>query len=142
MRVTVYGRTDVETRAEVEIGFAPSRADLLVLKKSDGTPIPGDAFQLFRSINVIEFKRPDEAVNLRTIYKAIEYADTPFGIAQNEDDVPLDQVTVSVFHPGAAPLVLGKLKEMSEMSHVRHVRQAMGITQTPSRQAPEAIEST
>lgn len=118
LRVSVYGRSDIEIRAEMEIGFAPPRAHFLVLKKGDGGAIPGDAFQLFRNTNVIEFKRPDESVNLRTIYKAIGYADLLVGNAQKKDDVPLDTVTVSIFHPGGAPLVLNKLKRFGAKVHV------------------------
>ena len=113
LRVSVYGRSDVEVRAEVEIGFAPPRADFLVLNNNGGEAIPCQVFQLFKGTNVIEFKRPDESVNLHTIYKAIGYADLLIGNAKDEDNIPLDSVTISIFHPGRAPRVLKDLGELN-----------------------------
>ena len=112
LRLAAHGRKDIEIRAEVELGYAPPRADYMVLFKNGDEGLAGDAFALFKDINVIEYKRPSDAVNLRAVFKAIGYAQLLFGNAANEDDIPLDQVTVSLFHTGKAPQVLKTLQDM------------------------------
>ena len=82
---------------EVTLGEDAPRIDYLVVMLEDMPAIVEKAFKHFRKQDIIEYKRPGDNINRRTIRKVNGYANFHIGIAQHEDDVPDDDVSVTIF---------------------------------------------
>ena len=133
LRIETYGIEGVEIRSEAEIGFAPPRADYLVLTEDKGIDLGRDVFRIFKRINVLEYKNPEDDFNLRTIYKANAYANYLIGTAEREGDVPPDEVTVSVFRSKANDQLFKKLRARGQLTEtdVQGIYFLQGIVNLP-----------
>ena len=59
---------------EYSLSKEPLRIDLLIIKKNPYEKIKNELGALFRGYNIIEFKSPDDKLNIDTFYKVIAYA--------------------------------------------------------------------
>lgn len=59
---------------EYSLSKEPLRIDLLIIKKSPHEKIKNELGAFFRGYNIIEFKSPDDKLNIDTFYKVIAYA--------------------------------------------------------------------
>ena len=91
-----YGIGNVVVVPEYELGGAPPRVDFLFISNGD-KPLQGDVFKHFKKYNVLEYKRPDDPINMRVIHKVLGYANFFIGIAGREGEVPENEVTIAIF---------------------------------------------
>jgi hypothetical protein len=92
----VFGMDDVVVVPEYELGGAPPRADFLFISNGD-KPLQGDVFKHFKKFNVLEYKRPDDPINMRVIHKVLGYANFLIGFQERADEVLENEVTVAIF---------------------------------------------
>ncbi|MDR3295828.1 MAG: 3-isopropylmalate dehydrogenase, partial [Clostridiales Family XIII bacterium] len=52
----------------------PLRIDVVVIKKQGGTAVKKNIGQIFRGINVIEYKSPKDYISVDDFYKTVAYA--------------------------------------------------------------------
>ena len=82
---------------EYELSQKALKMDMLILKKSDGVEIGTGYGRIFRRHNVIEYKSPEDELNIDTFYKSLGYAFLYKGLGERVNEVPAEQLTVSVF---------------------------------------------
>ena len=97
LRLKTYGYENISIRTEVEIGMDAPRTDYLILIDNETHTLEDKIFKIFRKINILEYKNPNDSLNKRVIYKIIGYANLLIGTAERENDIPEDQVTISIF---------------------------------------------
>ena len=73
---------------EEEIGMMPPRTDFVVLVEDEEVKFQKAVFQMFRKINILEYKNPYDSLNERTIRKVCGYANLYIGTAEHEGDRP------------------------------------------------------
>ena len=69
-----YESAPVEIRKELQLGDQPARLDLLIIKLNDGESLSDPIGRFFRKYNVVEYKSPDDSLNIDDFIKAQSYA--------------------------------------------------------------------
>ena len=115
LRLTIYKYKGVSIQTEVEIGVDAPRMDYMILTEEKEQEFEESIFKIFRQTNVLEFKRPSDALNWRVIYKIIGYAGLLIGTAEHENDMPKDQVTISIFRSVKNPELFKEMEEAGEL---------------------------
>lgn len=67
-------RDGLEFDSEYGINTKPIQIDVLIIRKSSSTPISNEIGRIFKGHNIIEYKSPDDTLNIDTFYKTIGYA--------------------------------------------------------------------
>ena len=70
--------------------------DLLVIKKSADLKVRNEIGHFFRGHNIVEYKSPEDVVNIDVIYKCIAYAALYKAYGETADCIKADDVTVTV----------------------------------------------
>lgn len=113
----------LEFHAEYQLSKEPLAMDLLIIEKRANVVLENELGQIFRRYNIIEYKSPDDSLNIDDFYKTIAYAALFKGTAPINDMYPADELTVSLFRE-AAPL---KLMQQLQASGLRLEEKFPGI---------------
>lgn len=101
-----YGGMELELRdykdnlifeSEHELSKEPVRMDLLIVKKRKDIKIENPIGVLFRKHNIIEYKSPDDELNINDLYKVIGYAGLYKGTSTSANAVDVRELTISLF---------------------------------------------
>lgn len=68
-------------------------------------------FQIFRKINILEYRNPHDSLNERMLHKACGYAGLYIAAAEHEGDRPAEQVTISIFRAVKNPELFEKMEQ-------------------------------
>ncbi len=60
--------------SEHNLSKKPLQIDLLVIKKDEPVEITNEIGRIFKKYNIMEYKSPDDSLNIDTLYKVISYA--------------------------------------------------------------------
>mgnify|MGYP007069937947 CR=1 FL=1 len=133
LRLTIYKYKGVSIQTEVEIGVDAPRMDYMILTEEKEQEFEESIFKIFRQTNVLEFKRPSDALNWRVIYKIIGYAGLLIGTAEHENDMPKDQVTISIFRSVKNPELFKEMEESGELvrTETPGIYHVTGLTKLP-----------
>lgn len=83
---------------EYNLSKEPIRIDLLVIKESEQERIlKNEIGHIMRRHNVLEYKGPGDELSIDDLYKAIGYACLYKAYGKTVDEIPADEVTVSLF---------------------------------------------
>lgn len=85
-----------ELLKEYELNKQPIRIDVLIKSRADFTTSK-DIAQIFRRINVVEYKNPTDSLNYTQYYKTVSYACLYIGNNAIKDKVRPKDVTISIF---------------------------------------------
>lgn len=100
-----------ELLKEYELNKQPIRIDVLI--KSKGyTTSSKDIAQIFRRINVVEYKNPKDSLNYIQYYKTVSYACLYIGNSTLKDKVSPKDVTVSIFRDCYPKKLVRQLEEI------------------------------
>ena len=113
----------LEFHAEYQLSKEPLAMDLLIIEKRANVVLENALGQIFRRYNIIEYKSPDDSLNIDDFYKTIAYAALFKGTALVNDMYPADELTVSLFRE-AAPL---KLMQQLQASGLRLEEKFPGV---------------
>ena len=100
-----YGAAELEFRQDKDnlifdtehyLSKEPLRMDMLIIKKKKDTAIRNPIGHLFRKHNVIEYKSPDDGLTIDDFTKAVGYACLYKSLAETTDEIPLNEITVSL----------------------------------------------
>ena len=80
---------------EYNINTKPIQADLLIIKKPTSISLKNNLGKIFRGHNIIEYKSPDDALNLDTFIKVIGYACLYKASEKHVNDIQLDDITLT-----------------------------------------------
>ena len=74
----------------------PLEVDLLIVKKEKDVEIKNEIGKVFRKHNIVEYKSPDDSMNLNTYMKVIAYACLYKAYEERVDDISLDEITITM----------------------------------------------
>lgn len=88
---------ELDFHREYNLSKKPLQIDLLVVEKLDDVSIQNEIGWIFRRYNVIEYKSPGDGMTIDDFFKTIRYACIYKGLGEMVDQIPVDQLTVSLF---------------------------------------------
>jgi len=93
MQAELFDYRDVLVfESEHQITTEPLRIDLLVIKKTNQLAIAKNIARIFRAINLVEYKSPDDYLSVKDFFKAIAYANL---YAATSPDADLSDLTIT-----------------------------------------------
>ena len=102
-----YAATELELQEDIEhleftreynLSKEPIRIDLLIIKEPNrGMKIKNEIGHIMRQYNVIEYKSPEDNLTIDDFYKTIGYACLYKGYGKHVDQIPIEELTVSIF---------------------------------------------
>ena len=82
--------------SEHNLNPKPLEGDLLIVKKEKDVEIKNEIGKVFRKHNIVEYKSPDDSMNLNTYMKVIAYACLYKAYEERVDDISLDEITITM----------------------------------------------
>lgn len=93
-------REELEFQREYNLSKKPLQIDLLVVEKRRDVLIKSEFGRIFRQHNIIEYKSPGDELSIDDAIKAIGYACFYKSLGETVNQIPLDQLTVSLVREG------------------------------------------
>ena len=132
LRLQTFKYKGVTIQTEVEVGTEPPRTDYIILVQDGDVVFEESIFKIFRKVNIIEYKNPEDSLNRRVIHKICGYANMLIGTAAHEGDISDDQVTVSIFRAVKNPRLFSSLEKegrlvVTDVPGIYHVPGFVGL---------------
>lgn len=89
-------RADLIFEKEYNLNTKPLEIDLLVVKKNTSVNISNEIGKLFRGHNIMEYKSPEDHLDIDNFYKTGAYASLYKSYGKTVDEIKADDVTVSI----------------------------------------------
>ena len=89
-------REGLKFEKEYNLNTKPLEIDLLVIKKDSSVRISNEIGILFRGHNIMEYKSPEDSLDIDDFYKAGAYASLYKSYGKTTDAVRADDVTISL----------------------------------------------
>lgn len=89
-------RTDLIYEKEYNLNTKPLEIDLLVIKKDNNVEIVNEIGKQFRGYNIMEYKSPEDHLNIDSFYKSGAYASLYKAYGETVDGRAADDITVSI----------------------------------------------
>ncbi len=89
-------RDDLVFEKEYNLNTKPLEIDLLIIKKEVSVRISNEIGRFFRGHNILEYKSPDDHLDIDTFFKTIAYASLYKSYGKTLDGIKADDVTVSI----------------------------------------------
>ena len=90
-------KDDLNFHSEYNLSKKPLQMDLLIVEKQEDVVIINDIGHIFKRYNVIEYKSPEDNLNIDDFFKTLAYAYLYKGLGKNVDQIPLKELTISLF---------------------------------------------
>ncbi len=82
---------------EYNLNTKPLEIDLLVIKKETSVQVDNEIGAFFRGHNIMEYKSPEDHLNIDSFYKALAYASLYKSYGRTVDEIKADDITISLF---------------------------------------------
>lgn len=89
-------KDDLVFEREYYLSKEPLRIDSLIIKLINGAKIKNEIGHIFKGHNILEYKGPDDSVNIDVLFKALGNAFLYKGLSKKVDAIPGDEITVSI----------------------------------------------
>lgn len=89
-------RDDLDFEKEYNLNTKPLEIDLLIIKKETSVHIDNDIGSLFRGHNILEYKSPEDHLDIDTFSKTLAYAYLYKAYGNKLDEIRMDDITVSI----------------------------------------------
>lgn len=89
-------RNDLFYEREYNLNTKPLEIDLLVIKKNRAVRIENEIGRIFRGHNILEYKSPEDHLDIDTFYKSEAYAALYKSYGNTVDERGADDITVSI----------------------------------------------
>ncbi|MBD5136094.1 MAG: hypothetical protein HDT39_09075 [Lachnospiraceae bacterium] len=89
-------KDDLIYEKEHNLNSKPIQIDFLVIKKQKEIIITNDIGKIFRKYNIMEYKSPEDAMNIDTYYNTLGYACLYKSYGENVDSISEDDITISL----------------------------------------------
>ena len=133
-----FNKDDLEFKREYNLSKKPLQMDLLIIEKRKGVQIQNEIGKIFRGHNIIEYKSPDDGMTIDDFFKTLGYAFLYKGLGEKVNQIPLRELTVSLFR-ASAPKEL--LNQISKEGYIIE-RQSPGIYYVNGLSVPTQIVVT
>ena len=87
---------NLEYIQEHELGEKPVRIDFIIIKKAPLLKIDDPLGQFFKSVNIIEYKSPDDGLTIDDFFKVIAYGLLYKVIDRKVDELPINDMTFTL----------------------------------------------
>ncbi len=98
-------RADLIFEKEYNLNTKPLEIDLLVIKKEAFVQIASEIGKLFKGHNIMEYKSPEDHLDIDTFYKTLAYACLYKSYGKTVDAIKAEDVTISILRE-AKPIEL------------------------------------
>ena len=89
---------ELDLISEYHLSKEPIRIDLLIIKEENADKVmKNEIGHIMRKYNVLEYKGPGDELSIDTLYKTLGYACLYKGYGKTIDEIPADELTVSLF---------------------------------------------
>lgn len=109
----IENKADLDYTNEYNLNSKPIQMDLLVIKKSRDIEIKNEIGKIFRGHNIMEYKSPQDDLNLDTYVKVVGYACMYKASEVHVGDIDLNDITITLVREGK-PRELFKLFERND----------------------------
>ena len=92
----IQNRNDLIYEKEYNLNTKPLEIDLLVIKKDGSVHITNEIGYLFKGHNIMEYKSPEDHLDIDTFYKSMAYASLYKSYGKTVDEIKADDITVSI----------------------------------------------
>ena len=89
-------RQDLIYEREYNLNTKPLVIDLLVIKKKEEVQMENKIGASFRKYNLLEYKSPDDSLNIDTFYKTTAYACLYKSYGKTVNEIPANEITISI----------------------------------------------
>lgn len=89
-------RDDLIFEKEYNLNTKPLEIDLLVIKKADSVQIASEIGKLFKGHNIMEYKSPEDHLDIDTFYKTLAYACLYKSYGKTVDAIKAEDITISI----------------------------------------------
>ena len=96
----IENKVDLDYTNEYNLNSKPIQMDLLVIKKSKDVEIKNEIGKIFRGHNIMEYKSPQDDLNLDTYVKVVGYACMYKASEVHVGDIDLDDITITLVREG------------------------------------------
>lgn len=103
-------RDDLIFEKEYNLNTKPLEIDLLVIKKAGFVQIASEIGKLFKGHNIMEYKSPEDHLDIDTFYKTLAYACLYKSYGKTVDAVKAEDITISILRE-AKPIELFRYLE-------------------------------
>ena len=104
-------RDDLEFEQEYMLAKKPLQMDMFIVKKDPEAKIENKIGRFFRKFNVIEYKSPDDAMNVDVYYKVMAYACLYKVSSEHEDGYRQEEMTVTLIRQRYPAKLMRYLKQ-------------------------------
>lgn len=102
-------KADLEFKREYNLSKKPLQMDLLIIEKRKNAQIQNEIGTIFCGHNVIEYKSPDDGMTIDDFFKTLGYACLYKGLGEKVNQIPLEELTVSLFRASAPKQLMKQL---------------------------------
>ncbi|SFQ26685.1 hypothetical protein SAMN04487928_1281 [Butyrivibrio proteoclasticus] len=88
--------SDIEIERERLLSKQPLRIDFLVVKNNTQIVIDNDIGRSFRKYNIIEYKNPDDALDIDVLWKCIGYSGIFKSLGNYVNEIRADEITITI----------------------------------------------
>ena len=131
-------RSKLEFHREYNLSKKPLQIDLLIIEKLNNVPLQNELGAIFRRYNIIEYKSPDDRLNIDDFFKTIGYAFLYKGLGEFVNQIPLEELTVSLFHE-ASPALKMLTQKLTQSDLLDFMECANSFTEPGDRQNADAV---
>ncbi len=89
-------RADLIFEKEYNLNTKPLEIDLLVIKKEASFQIASEIGKLFKGHNIVEYKSPEDHMDIDTFYKTLAYACLYKSYGKTVDAIKAEDITLSI----------------------------------------------
>lgn len=89
-------RKDLVFEKEYNLNTRPLEIDLLIIKKETSVHISNEIGCFFRGHNILEYKSPEDHLNIDTFFKTLAYASLYKSYGDTLDGIRADDLTMSI----------------------------------------------
>lgn len=93
----ISNRDSLEFQREYNLSKKPLQMDLLIIKKLADVEIEKEIGRIFKKYNVVEYKSPGDGLTIDDYYKTIAYACLYKSQGNTVNQIPEEEVTLSIF---------------------------------------------
>ena len=102
---------DVTYEQEIQLGEDPIRLDFLIIKKNSGVILTDPIGKFFEAVNLFEYKSPADSFSIDDFYKAVAYSFIYKGYNRKVDELPIDDITLTLVRHSYPRELMNALKE-------------------------------
>ena len=103
---------DVTYEQEIQLGEDPVRLDFLIIKKSADVVLNDPIGKFFKSVNIFEYKSPQDGLSIDDFFKAAGYTFIYKGYDRKVDELPIENMTLTLVRHSYPRELIKKLKQI------------------------------